>query len=106
LDNKNLSKTLDELVVAICRDYDRRKRIIEERSAPRRVDTELRYLNFISYAAAVSKVGEDFAELFIWEIGNRIGYAKSGVADMSEVTYKKYKQQVKEAIAHALHLTY
>ena len=105
MENRKINDTLDELIVALCRDYQRRKKIIEERSAPRRVDTELRYLNFLSYDAAVGEVGEELAEIFIEEIGYKIGYAKSRVEDMSEVTYKKFKQKVKAAIAKALHLT-
>ena len=91
------------LVVAMCRDYFRRKRIIGEGSVKRRIDTELRYLNYKIYDAAVEVVGEDEAEVFIKEIGEKIGYAGTASA-FSESTYKSKKSELKVRIAENLYL--
>ncbi len=82
----------------------RRKRVIEKRCATKRTDTEYRYLNFKIYEAAAEIVGEGLAELYILEIGKKIGYAKTKDESISEVTYKKYKYLTKENIAKKLHL--
>ena len=97
-------ESLDLLIVALCADYQRRKEVIENRSAQRRVDTEFRYLNFKIYDAVSEIVGEELAELFIYEIGNRVGYAKSEVESMSESTYKIYKKRVKDNLSVKLYL--
>ena len=97
--------TLDVLVTALCLDYQRRKEVIESRSASHRTENELRYYNFKIYEAAAEVVGEEMAALFISEIGNRRGYAYSEVCNMSESTYKIKKRAVRESIAKKLHLT-
>ncbi len=90
--------------MALCLDYARRKNAIEKRSAPHRTDTEYRYLNFKIYDAVAEIVGDGCAEMYIEEIGKKVGYAKSGDYMISEVTYKKYKRLAKENIAKKLHL--
>ena len=60
-----ISPTVDGVVVALCADYGRRKRAIEERGICRRTDTELRYLNARIYDAVAEVVGEPLAEQFI-----------------------------------------
>ncbi len=97
-------ESLDLLIIALCADYQRRKEVIENRQAQRRVDTEFRYLNFKIYDAAAEIVGEGLAELFIYEIGNKVGYAKSEVGSMSESTYKIYKKRVKDNLSVRLYL--
>ena len=99
-----LELTLDSLVCALCLDYSRRQKIIEERSAEKRTDTELRYYNFLIYDAAAEVVGDRDAEIYINEIGRNIGYAKSTASYTAESVYKGYKQYVKENIAKKLHL--
>ena len=101
---KNVESTLDTLVIALCLDYDRRQAIILGGSATKRTDTEYRYYNFKIFDAAAEIVGEDMAELYIKEIGDRVGYAKSEADEVSEVTYKKYKRLIKDNIAKKLHL--
>lgn len=96
--------SLDTLISALCLDYGRRKSLIEGRTCPRRVDTELRYYNFKLYEAAAEIVGEELAEVFIYEIGARIGYAGSEVEGMCERTYKTYKRRVKDNMALRLYL--
>ena len=97
-------ESLDFLIVALCADYERRKGVIENRSAERRVDTEFRYLNFRIFDAAAEIAGEEDAEGFIQDIGERIGYAKSELWHLSEGTYKDYKRCIKDNIAKKLHL--
>ena len=104
MQNKVIVDTLDLLVRALCADYRRRERIILAREAERRVDNELRYLNFKLFDAAAEVVGEGRADNFISEIGASVGYAKSRVEYISEGMYKQYKSQVKQNIAKRLYL--
>ena len=97
-------KSLDALVIAICLDYKRRAEAIEKRSAPKRTDTEFRYLNFNVFEAVAEIVGEKYAEAYIEEIGERVGYAKSKVAFSSEAGYKNTKRLIKNNLAKKLHL--
>lgn len=101
---KNVESTLDTLVIALCLDYRRRQQAIDERSATKRTDTEFRYYNFKIFDAAAEIVGERFAVRYIEEIGERVGYAKSRVDCVSEITYKSYKRLIKDNIAKKLHL--
>lgn len=100
-----LEPTVSAVVVALCADYARRARIIEARCASRRVDAEYRYYNFNMYDGAAEVVGEELAELYIREIGERRGYARTEHEEVSEATYKNNKLVVKQAIARRLHLT-
>jgi len=103
---KSLRKSsIDELVIALCRDYERRKRLIDERLSSFRTDTEYRYLNFNMFDAAAEIAGDRYAELYIYEIGRRTGFARSAISGCSEVTYKKYKKEIINNIAKKLHLT-
>ena len=97
--------TLDALVRALCLDYPRRERAISESSVSHRTDTEFRYYNFKIFDAAAEVVGEMDAELYIKEIGERCGYAKSEFFIISEGTYKARKRAVMNNIAKKLHLT-
>ena len=97
-------KSFDGLVCSLCRDYFRRKRCIEARSVGRRVRMEYLYLNHMISEASAEIVGAINAEIFIREIGEGIGYAKSDVDWMSEATYKKYKGEVKYNIGRKLHM--
>jgi hypothetical protein len=104
MDNGRLVHSLDALVVALCLDYPRERQAIEERSATKRVDTEYRYYCFKIYDAVAEVVGERLVDVFIREIGNRIGYAKSELYYYSEKHYKETKLRVKINIAKKLHL--
>jgi hypothetical protein len=100
------TKTLDQVCIALCADFRRRARTIAERSASRRTIIEYRYLNDRIFFATLSLAGErESAYRYIEEIGGKIGYAKSSFADeISEVTYKKRKMEIKRRILVALHL--
>ncbi len=101
---RKVESTLDTLVIALCLDYGRRQQAILERTATKRTDTEYRYYNFKIFDAAAEIVGERFAEQYIEEIGGRVGYAKSSVDCVSEITYKDYKRRIKDNVAKKLHL--
>ena len=100
----NIDNSLEILISALCLDYKRRQRAIEERRVSARTDTEFRYYNFKIFDAAAEIVGEGDAEKYIEEIGMHTGYAKSSVVSVSEPTYKIYKNLVCQNIAKKLHL--
>ena len=100
----SMTDTLSNLVSALCGDYLRRAELVREGGVKTRVYNELRYLNYKIREATAQIVGEARAELFIREIGGRIGYAKSGVDGISETTYKEAKREVKLGIARGLYL--
>ena len=97
--------TLDALIVALCRDFERRRLAIENGSFGKRTLMEYRYINFKMLDAAAEIVGVSQAESFILEIGERRGYAKCENHYMSEVTYKRCKAEIKRNIAVKLYLT-
>lgn len=97
--------SLDTLVSALCADYSRRSELIRSGSISRRVETELRYLN-AKIVDATLELCEDYElEGFITEIGSSVGYARSTLSHMSEVTYKNRKREIKNNIAQKLYLT-
>lgn len=96
--------TLDELVVALCKDYERRAAAIADGACSRRTEIEYRYINYRIFDAARDIVGEELCHAYINEIGRKIGYAYSEVDTVSETTYKKQKQAIKINIAKKLHL--
>jgi len=95
--------SVDLVVEALCRDYDRRVAAIKQKRLSRRTEVELKYINFKMLEAAREIVG-DLAEIYIIEIGKRRGYAKSKIECESETSYKNKKQEVKRNIAKKLHL--
>ena len=99
-----IKDSLDSLVKALCADYPRREKIILSAVADTRVDNELRYLNYKIFSAVSEIVGEAHAPIYINEIGNSIGYAKSKLYSYSEGLYKHYKWLIKKNIAKHLHL--
>lgn len=98
-----IAPTLDRLVVALCDDYERRERLIREGGLSLRMLSELRYLNMKILEGAEEQAYLD-GEVFIGEIGRRIGYANSELDYMSESTYKRRKAEVKRNIAKKLFL--
>lgn len=99
-----LSRTLNELIVALCRDYERREEAILSKSCGARVFMEYQYLNYRISEAACETAGSSYARTYINEIGKKIGYAGSKIPYISESTYKTEKQAVKLAIARKLAL--
>ena len=97
--------SLDTLVSALCADYSRRSELIRSGSISRRVETELRYLNAKIVDAALELCEDYELEGFITEIGSSVGYARSTLSHMSEITYKNRKREIKNNIAQKLYLT-
>ena len=79
MDKGELTRTVNSVVIALCADYFRRAHIMSKGTASRRVDTEYRYYNFKMFDGAAEVVGEELAEVYIREIGERRGYANSAV---------------------------
>ena len=104
VDEKIMPKATDKLIVALCADYFRRKRLVDRKLASYTVIMECRYLNYRILDAACSIVGCNNAEKFIREIGEGIGYAESCMEEISESVYKEKKREVKWAIARRLSL--
>ena len=97
-----MTSTVDALVVALCADFARRKRILERKTSSYPVIMECRFLNYRMLDAAAEIVGESLAEVFIREIGERVGYSSTNLTHLSESVYKARKIEVKEAIAKRL----
>ena len=96
--------TVRQVVVALCRDYGRRREEILRARVSRRTAMEYKYLNGMILEAAREEVGEALVPAFIAEIGEEVGYARSRVDCMAEGTYKAAKARVIRAIARKLHL--
>ena len=96
--------TLDELIVALCKDFRRRERTINHINTSHRTKVELKYINYKLAEAAKEIVGDDFAT-YIYEIGESVGYAKTSLNDIGETAYKLKKSEVKANIAKRMHLS-
>ena len=105
MDYESLMPTeFDNLITALCGDYLRRADIISRRDAPYNVIMEYRFLNYRIMNAAVEIAGSRDAILFVYDIGNNIGYAASDLYCLSEAVYKERKMEVKYNIARRLSL--
>ncbi len=98
------TQSLDALVVALCLDYSRRECAIRTERVTPRTGMEYKYLNYRIYEGAAEIAGERYADVYINEIGRKIGYASTRHDAVSERTYKEQKQEVKINIARKLHL--
>ena len=95
--------TLDGVIVALCRDFERRETAVGDGKCSTRTSMEYKYINSRLLGAAMEIVGED-ARAYIHEIGERVGYAYSAIDQISESTYKQAKKEVKLNIAKKLHM--
>ncbi len=95
--------SIDSIILAMCRDYEERKRAISDKIFCRRTLMEYEYLNTCLSDAAKEIAGDDY-EIYIKEIGSGIGYARSLIEGVSEFEYKRTKKEVKINIAKKLHL--
>lgn len=95
--------TLDGIIVALCRDFERREDAVNSNRYSRRTAMEYEYINRRLLDAAKELVGEE-ARTYIIEIGERVGYAYSGIENASESTYKTVKKEIKKNIAKKLHM--
>ena len=98
-------KSLSVLLEALCLDYDRRRIAIAQGKLSRRVLHEYRYLNDrILYAAYSVTADTETAQIYIREIGARIGYAYTELEQISEITYKRRKALIRRRILEELRL--
>ena len=100
-----MDKSLEDIVIALCADFERRRLAIEEKALPKRVLLEYKFLNLRILEGTIEIVGISNARKFIDDIGARRGYAKSSIEDISEPSYKKLKAKAKLSIAQKLYLT-
>ena len=98
------SDSLDGVIVALCKDYCRRREAGKSVSYSRRTRMEYEYINSILIRAAAEIVGEGNADVILSEIGDKVGYAYSAIEEVSESTYKIMKKEVKLNIAKKLHM--
>ena len=99
-----LPDTVEQIVVALCRDYKRRAVGIVTPETSARTKVEYRYLNYKIADAVAELVERRNVPIFIDEIGSHTGYASSAVVGMSESVYKRTKVQIKYNIAKKLHI--
>ena len=97
-------RLVDDIITALCADYERRKCAIRENSVPKRVRMEYLYINTRILTAAAETIGQAYAEKLIYEIGKKVGYANSELDHLSELSYKAVKQRAKRKIARGLYL--
>jgi hypothetical protein len=97
------TESLDGIVVALCRDFQRREDAVKGKLCSRRTAMEYEYINSRLVEAARELVG-DSAAIYIYEIGERVGYAYSNIDYTSESTYKNVKKEIKRNIAKKLHM--
>ncbi len=93
-----------DIVKALCADYERRRKVIKERSASPRVENEYRYYNTVILESVTEIVGKKYAEALISDIGSGGGYWQSCSDFLSESTYKRRKRAIINNIAFRLHL--
>ena len=93
---KREAKLLNDIIVALCADYDRRKQCALDSKMSKRVLMEYVYINSRLFDAAAEIAGPSFAEQYIYDIGNSVGYARTELYIFSEPTYKDYKARIKE----------
>ena len=99
-----MDKSVSELVIALCADFERRRCAIRDKSMSQRVLMEYKFLNLRILEATMEIVGVRDALLFIDDIGARRGYANSQIDGLSEPIYKRKKAEVKLYIAKKLAL--
>ncbi len=96
--------TLGAVVRALCLDYPRRRKIIENHTAAGRVENEMKYYNYKIYDAVAEIIDEKMAEDMICDIGEKRGYIHSNITSICESTYKIRKQEAVYSIARGLYL--
>ena len=99
-----LESSLDSLVVALCADYKRRSELLLAKDLAPRTSAELRYLNYMISSGVGEIVEPCYVNIFIEEIGTKVGYAHSEIFGLGEVAYKIKKNEIKQNIAKKLHL--
>ena len=92
------------MVVALCGDYDRRKREIQKNSIDSATLQYYRYLNDVIDAALTEECEEAIRSNMREDIGNGVGHRRTQLYYMAAGTYKKRKRNCKYRIAKKLRL--
>lgn len=104
MNNNILPISVNRIVVALCGDYDRRKREIEKN----KIDTETlayyRRLNAAIDEALYEECEEGIRNTMRSDIGNGVGHRRTQLYYMAAGTYKTRKRNSKYRIAKRLNL--
>ena len=104
MNNNILPMSVNRIVVALCGDYDRRKREIEKN----KIDTETlayyRRLNAAIDEALYEECEEGIRSTMRSDIGNGVGHRRTQLYYMAPGTYKTRKRNSKYRIAKRLNL--
>jgi hypothetical protein len=104
MNNNILPMSVNRIVVALCGDYDRRKREIEKN----KIDTETlayyRRLNAAIDEALYEECEEGIRNTMRSDIGNGVGHRRTQLYYMAAGTYKSRKRNSKYRIAKRLNL--
>ena len=104
MNNNILPMSVNRIVVALCGDYDRRKREIEKN----KIDTETlayyRRLNEAIDEALYEECEEGIRNTMRSDIGNGVGHRRTQLYYMAAGTYKSRKRNSKYRIAKRLNL--
>ena len=104
MNNTILPLSVNRVVVALCGDYDRRKREIEKN----KIDTETlayyRRLNAAIDEALYEECEEGIRNTMRSDIGNGVGHRRTQLYYMAAGTYKSRKRNSKYRIAKRLNL--
>ena len=104
MNNNILPMSVNRIVVALCGDYDRRKKEIEKN----KIDTETlayyRRLNAAIDEALYEECEEGIRNTMRSDIGNGVGHRRTQLYYMAAGTYKSRKRNSKYRIAKRLNL--
>ncbi len=102
--NNILPLSVNRVVVAICGDYDRRKREIEKKKIDEATLSHYQHLNDLIDEAINEECEIGIRNTMRSDIGNGIGHRKTQLYYMAAGTYKTRKRNSKYRIAKKLNL--
>ncbi len=101
---KILPLQVNRMVVALCGDYDRRKKEIEKNEIDKDTLQYYRYLNDVIDASLTEECEPAIINNIREDIGNGVGHRRTQLYYMAAGTYKKRKRNCKYRIAKKLRL--
>ncbi len=99
-----LPLSVNRVVVAICGDYDRRKREIEKKKIDEQTLSHYRRLNNLIDEAITEECEVGIRNTMREDIGNGVGHRRTQLYYISAGTYKTRKRNTKYRIAKKLNL--
>ena len=102
--NTILPLSVNRVVVAICGDYDRRKREIEKNKIDGETLSHYRQLNDLIDEAITEECEVGIRSTMREDIGNGVGHRRTQLYYISPGTYKTRKRNAKYRIAKKLNL--